>query len=359
MDKEKKELQFIAIDKAIESNIVLPTESEVRNQDFIEWGVNNMYPSYLNDLYDNVPTLQSIINALTDYVSGDEVISHIPTISNNTLTKLVKAMVLEYGIYGGFALNVMKNTFGKPVGIELLDLRKVRSDKDNNNFYYTDDFCKKSYGRCKYLLYPKFTHNSGKENSIYFYKNSHFKTYPTPLYASAVVSCEVERSINEFHLNSINNGLFAGFLVNFNNGTPSDEMRQEIEDNFNEKFSGKDNAGRMIISFNDSKDNAVTIDELKVEDYGQKYITLAKRCRQEIFTAFRCNPNLMGINTENNGFAQEDFENSFKLFNKTVITPIQNTIVDSINDIFGEGSIEIKPFTIDWENNKEEENTID
>lgn len=357
MDSKQK-LNFIAIDKQIETNIVQPTESAVRGQNFVEWGVKNMYPSYLSDLYDNVPTLQSVINGLVDYVSGDAVVSHIPTISNNTLTKIVRSMALEYGVYGGFALNVVKNAFGKPISVELLDLRKVRSDKDNNTFYYSDDFCSKSYGRCNYLVYPKFTQNNEKENSIYFYKNAHFKTYPAPLYASAVVSCEIERSIDEFHLNSINNGLFSGYIVNFNNGTPSDEVRQEIENSLNEKFCGKDNAGRTMVSFNDSKDNAVSIEKLDVQDYGEKYQSLAKRSQQEIFTAFRANPNLFGINTENNGFSQEDFEGSFKLFNKSVITPIQNIIADTINDIFGEGSIEIKPFTVNF--NKDENNaTID
>lgn len=358
MDKKEK-LSFIAIDRVVETNIVSNEEKDVKGQHFVEWGARNMYPIYVNDLYENVPTLQSIINGIVDYVSGDEVISNIPTITNTTLTKLVRNMALEYGIYGGFALNVVKNKMGNPIYANLLDLRKVRSDKKNTKFYYSDDFCAKSYGRCKYLIYDKFQVSEGNANSIYYYNNSHFKAYPTPLYASAVVSCEIERSINEFHLNSINNGLFSGYIVNFNNGVPSEELRQEIEDNFNEKFCGKDNAGRTMVSFNDTKDNAVSVEKLDVEDYGEKYTTLAQRSKQEIFTAFRANPNLFAINTENNGFVQEDFENSFKLFNKTVIKPIQNIIIDAINEIFGDGSIEIKPFTIAFNNNKAKEEVID
>lgn len=354
---ENKSFQFLALSPYTEEVIVAPTESAVRGQSFIEWGENNMYANYVNSLYQDVPTLQSIVNGLVDYVAGDEVISHIPTIGNNSLTKLVKNMALEYGIYGGFALNVQRNTFGKPVSVELLDMRKIRTDKKHTTFFYSDDFCEKSYGRCKYLTYPAFAHiNEGNGNSIYYYSNSHFKVYPTPLYSSAVKSCEIEKSINDFHLNSINNGLFAGFIVNFNNGQPSDEQKVEIERNFEEKFSGKDNAGRILLSFNDTKDNAVTAEKLDVEDFGEKYQSLATRSRQEIFTAFRATPVLFGITTDNSGFAKEQFGDAFKLFNKTVIVPIQNVIIDTINEIFGENSIEIKPFKIEF---NDENSTID
>ena len=105
-----------------------------------------------------------------------------------------------------------------------------------------------------------------------------------------------------------------------------------------------------MISFNDSKDNQVDVTPLDVTDFGDKYSNLATRSRQEIFTSFRANPNLFGINTENNGFATEDFVNSYKLFDKTVISPIQKRIVDVINDIFGDGSVDIQPFEIKFEN---------
>ena len=61
---------FAAIDPYIETNIVLPTERLVSGKDLMEWGTRNAYPDYLLDLYNNVPTLRSIING--NRQPGDE-----------------------------------------------------------------------------------------------------------------------------------------------------------------------------------------------------------------------------------------------------------------------------------------------
>lgn len=347
-----KNIKFLAIDPYDSSNIITPVENEVRGRDFIEWGENNLYPQYVESLYKEVPTLQSIINGIADYTCGDGIISHIPYLTDERMSKLVKGIAHQIGIYGGFALNVLRSKLGNIADIRLVDLKKLRTDKAQNTFYYSDDFCIKSYGRCKYLVYPRFTTlDNDVKSSIYYSNESFFNVYPQPMYASAVKACETEKQIDEFLLNSICNGLSSTVIVNFNNGVPSPELQEEIEDNFNEKFSGANNAGRVMISFNDDKENAVTTEKLDVNDYADKLNSVADRARQEIFTAFRANPNLFSINTVNNGFAQEDFESTFKLFNRTTISPIQQQIIRAFDSITGiENSIEIMPFSIKFDN---------
>ena len=63
---------FAAIDTYLETNIVLPVEKLISGRDMVEWGTRNAYPDYLLDLYNNVPTLRSIINGNIDYVIIDE-----------------------------------------------------------------------------------------------------------------------------------------------------------------------------------------------------------------------------------------------------------------------------------------------
>ena len=43
---------------------------------------------------------------------------------------------------------------------------------------------------------------------------------------------DIENKINEFHLNSISNGFSGSYIVNFNNGVPNDQIKDEIEDAF-------------------------------------------------------------------------------------------------------------------------------
>ena len=52
--------------------------------------------------------------------------------------------------------------------------------------------------------------------------------------------------------------------------------------------------------------------------------------------------------TESTGFNEQEFSESFKLYNRTVVRPIQRNISNTLDKIFGmEGSITITPYSID------------
>ena len=51
-------------------------------------------------------------------------------------------------------------------------------------------------------------------------------------------------------------------LINMNNGTPSPEERELIEQRIYQKFSGSSNAGKFILAFNDDPATAATVEPL-------------------------------------------------------------------------------------------------
>ena len=173
--------------------------------------------------------------------------------------------------------------------------------------------------------------------------------YPLPVYAASVKACEIERMIDDYHLNSICNGFASSLIVNFNNGQPTDEMKEEIESNFDEKMTGPGNAGRVMFCWNKSKDNATTFEVPPVTDFGEKYKALAENSRQKIFTAFRAYPNLFGLSTAT-GFSIEEFDQAFKLYNRTAVRPVQRLIADAYDRIYGQpGVLNIVPFSLGGE----------
>jgi capsid portal protein len=177
--------------------------------------------------------------------------------------------------------------------------------------------------------------------------------YPTPIWGSAINAVTTEIEIGKYHLNEIVNNFSASAIINFNNGVPSDEDKDEIERMINDKFCSPENAGRFMLAFNDNRESAVTIERLGSDDFDKRYDAVAKKTRQEIFTAFRANPNLFGIPTENLGFSSEEYESSFKLFNRTNIRPIQKKIVRTFAKIGW--NISITPFSLeDKEENVDE-----
>lgn len=365
-NSEKRHVSFAAIDQYVERNIPLPTE-RVTARDMVEWGQGNNYPGYLLDLYNNVTTLRSIINGNIDFITGDD-ISILPlgerfrdgvmNTRGDLINDIVRDLAKDFNIYGGFALQVIRDHNGDVAEIYYIDMRFLRSNKENNVFWYSETWEKG--GRKDVVLYPKFIKDLNwavmtdeerdrHASSILFVKNVHTQVYPSPLYAASVKACEIERCIDDYHLNAINNGFTSSAIVNFNNGDPGDEIKEEIEDDFNEKFSGHQNAGRIVFCWNKDRTSATTITDFKTEDFGSKYEALSSHSRGQIFSAFRAIPLLFGLTADvNTGFSTEEFEQSFKLYNRTQIRPVQRLIADSFDKIYGvKGVLSIKPFSLE------------
>ena len=371
-NSEKRHVSFAAIDQYVETNIVLPTE-KVTNRDFVEWGKGNNYPGYLLDLYNNVTTLRSIINGNIDFITGDDVsilplgerfADGIMNTRGDLITDIVRDLAKDYNIYGGFALQIIRDHNGDVAEIYYIDMRYLRSNKENNVFYYNEHWEKG--GRTDVIKYPKFMNNLNwasmtdeerdrHASSILFVKNIHTQVYPAPMYAASIKACEIERCIDDYHLNAIENGFTSSMIINFNNGDPGDDIKEEIEDDFNEKFSGHQNAGRIMFCWNRDRTSATTITEPKVEDFGNRYHALSTHSRQQIFSAFRAQPLLFGLTSDvNTGFSTEEFEQSFKLYNRTQIRPVQRMIADAFDRIYGaKGVLSIKPFSLESDNEQE------
>ena len=359
---------FAAIDPYVDNKMILPVERFVSGKDLVEWGNRNSYPDYLLDLYNNVPTLRSIINGNIDFITGDDV-SILPLTDNlpngqmnnrgDNIREQIKDIAKDYEIYGGFALQIIRNLIGMVAEVYYIDMRYLRTNKEGNVFYYCEDWSKS--GKKDVIVYPAFMPNlnwdtlddeqrNRNASSILYVKNVHTQVYPAPLYAASIKACEIERLIDDFHINSLQNQFVSSAIINFNNGDPGDEMKKEIEDAINEKFAGAANGGRIMLSFNKNKESATDIVEFEVKDFGERYKALSEHSRQQIFTAFRANPNLFGIPTEGNGFANEQYAESFKLYNRTQIQPVQRLIADTYDKIYGtKGVLTIVPFSMGGE----------
>ena len=359
---------FAAIDPYVDNKMILPVERFVSGKDLVEWGNRNSYPDYLLDLYNNVPTLRSIINGNIDFITGDDVsirplTDNLPNGQMNNrgdnIREQVKDIAKDYEIYGGFALQIIRNLIGMVAEVYYIDMRFLRTNKEGNVFYYCEDWSKS--GKKDVIVYPAFMPNlnwdtlddeqrNRNASSILYVKNVHTQVYPAPLYAASIKACEIERLIDDFHINSLQNQFVSSAIINFNNGDPGDEMKKEIEDAINEKFAGAANGGRIMLSFNKNKESATDIVEFEVKDFGERYKALSEHSRQQIFTAFRANPNLFGIPTEGNGFANEQYAESFKLYNRTQIQPVQKLIADTYDKIYStKGVLTIVPFSMDGE----------
>ena len=310
-------------------------ETKITGKKYIGYGEDNKYPEYLFSLYQNSTILQAIINGIMDYAIGQGVTSNFLTDQVNsdgeTWDDIMKNIYLDYMVTGGFACNVLRDAENRISEIYWLNVANVRLSEDGKTGFYDENI---SGWGSKPKELPIFDPKQKQKNSIFYYKGSSRSLYPIPRWSGAIKAVETSCEISNYHLNSILNNFNPSAIISFNNGVPDKNTQEAIEKKINKKFVGSDNVNRFILSFSESGDNQTTVQTLGTDNTDAKFQTLKDSITEEIFIAFRATPALFGLNPENTGFSKQEFLESFQLFNKTVIEPIQKILLKAFNKIF-------------------------
>lgn len=336
-------VSFAALDPYLEISIPEPVQKERSGKRYIPYGVDNLYPQYLLTLYETCSTLQAIIDGNVNYVMGDDVTVTGDMDKEKTIEALTEA-VRDYYIFGYAFLQVRKNALGGIYDIIHLPAEFIRTDKEHQIFLYSEKWDRG--GSQKAAVYPLFMRESQDSSGIVMIGRGR-GTYPAPRWRGAIKDVEIERNIEEFHLSELQNNFLSSAIVNFNNGVPADTEKAEIEQNMQEKFSGSSNGGRMMLCFNNNVQNRTTVERLSSDNFDTRYQALASRSREQIFISFKAQPILFGLTSETNtGFSTQEFGDLFRLYNKTMISPVQDMLRRVMAHIYGADVIKITPFAL-------------
>lgn len=350
MNKENKEIMHFAIIENKSKVVPILKEVKLSGKNFVGYGEDNHYPEYLFSLYENSTILQSIINGIIDYTIGQGVNGQFLTdqvnVDGETWDDLFRNLYLDYLVTGGFAFNVLRDAENRISELYWLDISKVRLSPDGLKGFYSETGF--GWGDKPQEL-PIFDPNKKQKSSIFYYKGTSRKLYPIPRWSGAIKAVETSCEISNYHLNQILNNFNPSAIISFNNGVPDKATQEAIEKKINKKFVGSENVNRFILSFSESGENQTTVQTLGTDHADEKFQSLKKSITEEIFVSFRATPALFGINPENNGFSKQEYIESFDLFNRTMIEPIQKTMVRIFDKIFDTtDSISFNKFTV-WE----------
>lgn len=360
MDKNEIQVNLSVID--IEKKYNYDADEVASNsRSYISWGKDNKYPSFLKNLYYNSATLGSIINGSVGYVLGNGVIASDDASKwkdavnrrGDTLYDIVNSLALDYWLYKGFAIQVIYSKLGTVAEIYALDFSKCRSDEGHRKIYFN----KKGWSSysSKYEVYDAYDGkcNPEKPTQILYFTDGSRGVYPHPKYEGAVKDVLTEIECTNYSLNSIGNGLSARYILNVpSSSNLTKEQKDLIEKGIRDKFTGTETTSNFMLYFatgtEEMKATAITSDE-----QNEKFTSIKKAARENIFTSFAAVPALFGLMTESKGFAQEEFESAYKLYFNTQIKPIQNKINQQVSKVLGvKNALVFQPLIIDWGTNE-------
>jgi hypothetical protein len=125
-------------------------------------------------------------------------------------------------------------------------------------------------------------------------------------------------------------------MVTFFNGTAiNDEEQIEIEHAFKSKASGTDNAGEILLNFQNPNTTAPTISPLRSNDLDKQYEQLSKDTINKILYSHRVSNGLLfGIKTPGElGGGRSEFDLSWEHFSNTYVKPKQQEEEEDMNYI--------------------------
>ena len=324
--------------------------------DIVSYGKDNDAPKQFKYCYMNSATLKSVVDGSVNYILGEEVVvndegaTFKDKVNRNgmTMKDIVAKSALSYQIYGGFAIQVIYNKLGVPVELFPLDFSRCRlNEKGDKVFYSKKNWSKYGTKAEVYDVFNLKKINIEKPTQILYVKGDFTNNvYPLPEWFGAMRDVLTEIEASKYALNSISNGFSARYLINLPDGAGMDNTQREaIEEAIKNKFCGTDTDTNFMIYYADGSDRA-EISKIESDDANERFISIKDNARSNIYTAMRCTPNLMGLPTATTGFNSQEYSSAFKLYQKSVIQPIQDKIVKAINGVIGDNAISIIPFQI-------------
>lgn len=351
MKENKQSLEIIQL-----ANYVRPVVKESMTNDFVMNGPKNSFYTYIIDRYNGSPTNRAIIDSYAKFIYGKGLTSlqqsqkplQFAMVMQKLSKKDLKNICQDYALFSEASMEVIyKNgTLDriKHVPKNQILPNKMNEEGDIDTYWYSLDFNEPR--KYKPVPIPAFNYEKKKNGSYIYLINSYQvgKTYFTdPVYMAGLPYAELEEEIANYCINHIKNGLSFGHIFNMNQGEPSPEVKRTMKDIIKREGQGSINAGVALINWNNGKETGIDVTALEVSDAHQQYEFLTKEATQKLLISHKVtSPILFGIK-DNTGMGNNanEMESAFNELSINVITPMKETILDCLMELFSDSGITI------------------
>lgn len=346
-----------------------PVFKDEKNKDWVEYGTaasvgreyKNNYPLYLVNLYNSSSTHNAILNEKTNFITGqgwvadfkindtletkgrvNKFIKH-PN-KSESLEDLTRKIALDKKLYGGYCVEVILGKDKKISEIYHIDFGNIRRDKnDREKFYFTTDWNNKPTKNEDFETLYSFPWDASEvvENRNYIIYIKEYrpnqKEYPLPDYVASNSYVEADYEIGNFVLNNTKNGFTAGFIANFFNGQPSPEAKAVIDKEFDNMFTGSDQAGKVLKNFSEGKEYGLELTPIQANGQDDRYINLEKTITNKIFVGHQMSPALIDSVSQTTGLGNnaDEKRTAIEQFQSSYVDQEQKQIEELFNSVIG------------------------
>lgn len=321
-----------------------PEYREKKGVGYIEFGDKNDYPTYLLGLYNKSAKHNAIVRGKVNYIIGngwqsDEVDAQAELFIKapnpyESLIDITRKVSSDVEIFGGAYLEVIWSKVGGLLAeICHIDYTKIRSNKDNTQFWYKSDWTDRKE---EAKVIPAYNTQNRVGKQIMYIKEYRpgLDTYALPGYMGSLNYIESDVEVSKHVLGNAQTGFSASKLITLPNGEPSPDEKRNIERRFTDRFSGSDGR-KFILSFvQDSARKPIVEDlgasDLTKEDFGR----VDEMIQQNIFAGHQITaPDLFGISTPGSLGSRSQIRDAYEIFKNTYVNDKQQFIEGIFNNL--------------------------
>jgi hypothetical protein len=324
-----------------------PQIIESKQKGYVTFGENNSYFQFLIDRYRKSATNQSIINNVTRLMHGKglgvidasrkpaEYAQVMALFNKDCLRKLC----FDLKTLGQCAIQVHYNEKHDKIlkafhiDMNLLAPEKCDDEGKINNWYYSNNW----EDIKKFPPKPFATFGSSKDKVEILVIKPYaigMKYFALPDYVAGTAYALLEEEVSDYLINEVQNGFSGTKVVNFNNGQPDIETQNLLQSQIKNKLTGS-KGQRVIVGFNNNKETATTVDDIPLNDAPEHYQYLSTECERKIMVSHSITSGLLlGLGSANGfGSNADELKNAFVLFDNMVIRPLQQLLIDGLEQI--------------------------
>ena len=307
-----------------------PEFKEKKGEGYIQYGDRNDYPNYLVDLFNKSAKHNAIIKSKVHYISangwkGSESAEQFIEKVNRmeSLNDLTRKVSLDAELFGGYYLEIIFSATGLLSEIWHCDYTKIRTNKDNTQFWYKEEWNDRME---KAQVYPAFNPANPYGKQILYVKEyrPNMGFYSLPGYFGALNYIESDIEISKHVLGNAQTGFSASKLITLPNGEPSDEEKRNIEKRFTNRFSGSDGKKFILAFVNDSARKPIVDDlgtsDITKEDFGR----VDSLIQTNIFSGHQITtPSIFGIAEAGKLGSRSEMRDGYEIFKNTYVNSKQ------------------------------------
>lgn len=307
-----------------------PEFKEKKGEGYIQYGDRNDYPNYLVDLFNKSAKHNAIVKSKVHYITANgwtgspEAETFIQKVNRmESLEELTRKVSLDAELFGGYYLEIIWSVTGQLAEIWHCDYTKIRTNKDNTQFWYKEEWTDRNE---KAMVYTAFNPTNPVGKQILYVKEyrPNMGYYSLPGYFGALNYIESDIEISKHVLGNAQTGFSASKLITLPNGEPSDEEKRNIEKRFTNRFSGSDGKKFILAFVNDSQRKPIVDDlgtsDITKEDFGR----VDSLIQTNIFSGHQITtPSIFGIAEAGKLGSRSEMRDGYEIFKNTYVNSKQ------------------------------------